>query len=226
MQTSHRPAITAPAGMSRPYWALLLVPLSLVSAASLAVDAWVREWIPEGRSFWIVQPVLYMAHGQNLDTPPAVSLPVGGAAIVFMVVLVRLIRIRNPSASPILELTAALVLGGAFADAVEVVANGSVTDFLGIRGSGGIYSASDVAFDLGVALFPLTTFKVAEPISRRRTALIAGAFAYLVVIAIALMNPRSIGVAFLATTIVVVSSTVLLIRSRSSEPAADPSTEK
>jgi hypothetical protein len=188
--------------------------MSLVAAASLAVDALVREWIPVGRSFWIIRPVLYVAHGQNLDSPPAVALPVGGAAIAIALVLVRGIRRGSPHASLILELTAALMLGGALANAVEVLAVGSVTDFLGIRGSGGIYSASDIAFEVGVALFPLTAFKVAEPVSRRRTALLAGAFAYLVVIVIAVTNPRSFGVAILATIIAVISSTVALLRSR------------
>jgi hypothetical protein len=135
--------------------------MSLVAAASLAVDALVRAWFPVGRSFWIFQPVLYIAHWQNLDSPPAVALPVGGALIAIALVLVRGIRRGLPRSSPILELTAALVLGGALANAVEVLTVGSVTDFLGIRGSGGIYSASDIAFDVGVALLPLTAFKVA-----------------------------------------------------------------
>lgn len=144
------------AGVGRAAWAWLLIPLSVIFAATLGIDALVREWIPEGRSFWIVQPVLYVAHRQSLDSPAALALPVGGAALAFAAVLVLMIRQRSPGASPILEITAALVLGGVLANLVEVGAFGSVTDFLGIRGSGGIYSAGDLAFDLGVALFPIT----------------------------------------------------------------------
>jgi len=204
--------------VSRAFWTRLLLQLSLVSVATLAIDALVREWIPGGRTFWIIQPVLYIAHGQNLDSPPALALPVGGAALAFAIVFVRIIRIRSPQASPILELTAALVLGGVLANFVEIVTVGSVTDFLGIRGSGGIYSAGDVAFDVGIALVPITAFKVATPLSRRRTALLAGAFAYLFAILIAVSNPRSFGVAILVTIIVVVSTTVLLVQSRITEP--------
>jgi hypothetical protein len=202
------------AGVGRAAWAWLLIPLSVIFAATLGIDALVREWIPEGRSFWIVQPVLYVAHRQSLDSPAALALPVGGAALAFAAVLVLMIRQRSPGASPILEITAALVLGGVLANLVEVGAFGSVTDFLGIRGSGGIYSAGDLAFDLGVALFPITAYKVAASISLHRTALVAGAIAFLVVVAIAVANPRSFGVAVLAAVMVAVSSTVLLVRSR------------
>jgi lipoprotein signal peptidase len=214
MSTIDRLAVVASAGVGRAAWAWLLLPLSVISAVTLGIDALVREWIPEGQSFWIIRPILYMAHRQNLDSPAALALPVAGAALAFAAVLVLMVRQRSPSASPILELTAALVLGGVLANLVEVGAFGSVTDFLGIRGSGGIYSAGDLAFDFGVALFPLTAYKVAVPISHHRTALLVGAIGFLVVIAIALMNPRSFGVAILATIIVAVSSTVLLVGSR------------
>jgi lipoprotein signal peptidase len=212
VQTRHYPAVVAATGIRGAHWVWLVVPLAFVAAASLAVDALVREWIPQGQSFWIFRPVLYFAHGQNLDSPEAVALPLGGAAIAFAFVLVRSIQRNSPPASRILELTAALCLGGALANLVEVLATRSVTDFLGIQGSGGIYSAGDVAFDVGVALFPLTAFKVVAPISRRRNALLAVAFAYLVVILIAITNPRTFGVAILATIIVAASSTFLVVR--------------
>jgi len=211
-RASDRQTLNVQAAVRRGYWAWLLLPLSLVSVTCLVLDAFVRELIPESRSFWIVQPVLYVAHWQNLDSPASVEVSVGTIALLMAVVAVRIIRTRSPRASLVLELTAALMLGGALANLVEVATIGSVTDFVGIRGSGGIYSSGDLAFDVGAALLPLTAFKVAATMSRRRTALIAGAAAYLTVIVVGLTDPRSFGVVILATIIVVASGTVLLVR--------------
>ena len=198
--------------MRRAYWAWLLLALSVVSVASLAVDALVRELIPEGRSFWIVQPVLYVAHRQNLDSPAVVQVSGGSVALLIAVIAVSIIRNSIPRASPILELTGALILGGALANLVEVATRGSVTDFLGIRGSGGIYSAGDLAFYVGVALFPLTVFKLVARMSRRRTAVIAGAAAYLIVVVVGLTDSRSFGVVILTTIVLAASGAVLLVR--------------
>ena len=212
MRATDRQPLNVQAAVRRAYWAWLLLALSVVSVASLAVDALVRELIPEGRSFWIVQPVLYVAHRQNLDSPAVVQVSGGSVALLIAVIAVSIIRNSIPRASPILELTGALILGGALANLVEVATTGSVTDFFGIRGSGGIYSAGDLALDIGVALFPLTVFKLLARISRRRTAVTAGAAAYLIVVVVGLTDSRSFGVVILTTIVLVVSGAVLLVR--------------
>jgi lipoprotein signal peptidase len=214
MHLSDRAAVEARGGSRRAQWAWLLASLSGVCAVALAVDAGVRQWAPDHESFWIVQPVVYIARGQNLDSPVALSLLGGGAALAFGVVLVRLLRRLSPRASHILELTAGLVLGGALANDIEIVVVGSVTDFLGIRGSGGIYSAGDLAIDFGLAISPLAAFVIAAPVASGRSAVLAGGGAYLTVIGIAIMNPRSFGVFILATAVVTISATVLYLRSR------------
>ena len=212
MRATDRQPLNVQAAVRRAYWAWLLLALSVVSVASLAVDALVRELIPEGRSFWIVQPVLYVAHRQNLDSPAVVQVSGGSVALLIAVIAISIIRNSIPRASPILELTGALILGGALANLVEVATTGSVTDFFGIRGSGGIYSAGDLALDIGVALFPLTVFKLLARISRRRTAVTAGAAAYLIVVVVGLTDSRSFGVVILTTIVLVVSGAVLLVR--------------
>jgi hypothetical protein len=185
------------------YWTWLFGPLLAVSAISLVSDAWVRGAIPLGRRFWVVEPVLYIAHGQSVDTPPGVAVAV--AAIVFptTVIVVRFLRRSEPTTPLTLELVAAAFLGGGLSNIIEVIATGSVTDFVGIRGSGGIYSAGDLGLFLGIAFFPIVVFAVTSQMARFQIAVLIGAAAYLLVFVGYVTDPRTFGVAILATIIVV-----------------------
>lgn len=181
-------------------WAKVLAPIGLVASIALGLGALIRAWSPVGKSVWLLDPLLYLRHGQNLDKPEAIVLPLGAAAIVLGALILLRVRDRLPKASRILEVTGALLLGGALANLVEVAALGSVTDFFGIRGSG-IYSSGDIAFDLGLAVVPVATFKITSPMHGKRLALIASAITYVAITGVQLTDPRGFPVAILATIV-------------------------
>ena len=86
-----------------------------------------------------------------------------------------------------MEVLTGLLLGGGAANAVEALTLGGVTDFIGVR-TAGIYSAGDVALDLGVALIPLTVW---QAIGAHRLRIVVGTAAVAPVILLAVSGSRT-----------------------------------
>lgn len=131
-------------------WIQLGTAAVLTCLASLIVGFLVRRTVTD--AFWVVRPVLYFTRVEHMVGQEHQAL-FWVAAVVAIGVLVVLYRI-HPSAAATLSVVGGLMVGGTAANHVEAAVLGGVTDFIGIR-TVGIYSAGDMAIDVGMALIPV-----------------------------------------------------------------------
>ena len=182
-----------------------------VCVLALATGAIVRREFRLGQGFWIVQPVLYLAHSEHrADSVPwelVAFLP------VLVVALIWTVRRVDRPLRPVPELLTAIALGGVLANVAEVLARASVTDFLGVHGpNGGLYSAGDIAINTGVALIPVAGFALIRPEHGTVTGLLAGGALSAAAILLAVVLPNRLGLAFLVTIVAMAAVASLATR--------------
>ncbi len=175
---------------------------------SLGVGALIREHIRAGHGFWLISGTISVVRDQHLAPPfpflsPTLTL---GLWLVFALavgILLRGVRARAPGLSALPEMVAGLFIGGGLANAIEALAIGSVTDFLGIQRSGA-YSAGDIAIDVASSLLPIAAIRVAQAQHRTfKDILQAGAVFYAAVVIFAVALSHDYALAALATLVMV-----------------------
>ena len=98
---------------------------------------------------------------------PSVTLVVWPVLGILVLVVIWGVRASSLGLSALPEVVAGLFLGGGLANALEAQLFGSVIDFLGIHLSG-IYSAGDIAMNIGSPLLPFAVVQVAQAQNRSR----------------------------------------------------------
>ena len=194
----------------------------LVFGLSLGLGALIRSRIPIGQGVWIVQPVMYVVHVHTAELS-LVSVLITGAVVIcgFAVVVGSLPRLAGRRLVA-LELMAALLIGGALANTSEAIAFGTVTDFLGIRGARGIYSAGDVAIALAASLFPVVAWDVAKTSHKRLVPFVVGATAYIVVALLGLSSPERFPITVLVTIVSLLAAIIAASRTTKREEPRTP----
>src|SRR2546430_1738970 len=135
------------------------VPVALavsVCICSLTMGSLIRQYVGTGRSFWIVDSLLYIAHTEHGTAVPAWGIAALVVSLTAGALLLVTIHRTGRSYAGVPEILLAMVLGGSLANILELVMRGSVTDFFGIhfRG-GGVYSSGDIAIGIGGAFLPI-----------------------------------------------------------------------
>jgi signal peptidase (SPase) II len=161
--------------------------------ASLGAGVLVREHLRTGKSFWLVSPVVYVVHDQHLRAlvpflTPTSTLVLWLLFAIAIVLLIRNVRIGTPTLLALPEIVAGLFIGGGLANALEALATGSVTDFLGIHGFG-TYGAGDIAMDVASSLLPIAVIRIAQAQDQTFTHVLqVGAVFYLAVVLLAVAS--------------------------------------
>ena len=197
------------------------ISLSIACLGSLAAGAAARGHLASDQSRWLVPHFIYLTRDQHLNAPlpflqgqPALQLvlwPVLGALGILLLILINRIRASSPGLSALPEILAGVFLGGALANALEAQVIGSVTDFLGVSGSG-TYSAGDIARDIGASLLPIAVIQVGRAQHRTpRSVVLAGMVFYLAVVLVATIE-QDYALAVLVTLVMSCSVTFWLIR--------------
>ena len=140
---------------------------------------------------------------------PLVALVVWPVLGIVVLVLIRGVRASCPGLSALPEVVASLLLGGGLANALEAQLFGSVTDFLGIHLSG-IYSAGDIAMNIGSSLLPIAVVQVAQAQNRsRRRVLQIGTIFFLAVVLVGVVT-QNYALAVLVTLVTAASVAISL----------------
>ena len=183
---------------------------SVACVASLAAGAYAREHVAMNHWFWLISPVLYIKHVQNLNT--AVPLvPIMILAAGSLPLLLWALRSSHPEAPSLLDGCAGLIVGGGLANYAEIVTLGSVTDFLGVR-TAGIYSMGDVAQLVGYSLFPIAIVQVAAMRYHSLIRLAIGAGFYAGVVWLAFRDPQNLLLMYVATAAAAPAAAVMMHR--------------
>ena len=200
----------------------------LACIGSLGAGALIREHIRAGHGFWVISGTISVVRDQHLGAPfrflsPMLTLGLWLVVAIGVGVLLRGVRAGAPGLSALPEMVAGLFIGGGLANAVEALAIGSVTDFLGIQRSGA-YSAGDIAMDVASSLLPITAIRVAQAQHRSfKDVLRAGAVFYAAVVIFAVALLHDYAVAALVTLVVVgcagISLSKRLISRHPTQPA-------
>jgi len=177
----------------------LLLPL-VICAVCLGGNFLVRLQLQEGQGFWVFPPVLYIRHIEHVAAGQPWGTAATAATLLAGILVLRTIQRTARMVSVWPELVLTFAMGGAIANLLEVYSRGSVTDALGVHvAAGGVYSAGDVAIGIGVSMLPAAAFGLVAPARGTIAGLIAGAIAYGSIVLFALVVPRRLGLAFLAS---------------------------
>jgi hypothetical protein len=152
---------------------------------------------------------LYIAHSEHIARGQPWVIAATIIVLLAGTLILWIVHKTGGKSSWVPEVLLAFGIGGELANGVEIIARGSVTDIIGIHEpGGGIYSAGDIATGMGISLLIAAAFFVGASNRGRITRLTSAAVAYSLIIAIALVLPYRVGLAFLATGVAIISTAV------------------
>lgn len=146
----------------------------LLSLAVLAFDQWSKWWVELHLPLHAAEPVIpgvfYLTHVRNTGVAFGLFAERGAGGGMLLLVLLGMLALavvgfyfwQTPRASRLLLLALALVLGGAVGNLLDRLAQGAVTDFLGVfLGSyrWPDFNVADSAISIGLVLLLLDSFR-------------------------------------------------------------------
>ncbi len=142
------------------------VEIASIATAALLFDSLITyvvfHGLPVDRARWLLQPVLYVTHDEHSAGAPGIGTELSTLATLLGVIVMGFVYLFLMAAhcSLIVRIASGVAIGGALMNAIEDVATGSVTDFVGIH-TMGIWSAGDLT--IWPAIFVVSVAWAANP---------------------------------------------------------------
>lgn len=127
-----------------------LVEIASIAAATLLLDSLITyiavSALPLDRARWLLQPVLYVTHDEHSAGAPGIGTELSTLTTLAGVIVIGglLAFFSAGHCSLIVRVASGVAIGGALMNAIEDVATGTVTDFVGVH-TMGIWSAGDLS---------------------------------------------------------------------------------
>ena len=128
---------------------LRLVEIVSIAGAILLLDSLITyivyRGLPADRARWLLKPVLYLTHDEHSAGAPGFGTELSTLATLVGVLVIGgvLAYFAAAHCSLLVRIALGVAIGGALLNAIEDIAVGSVTDFVGIH-TMGIWSAGDL----------------------------------------------------------------------------------
>lgn len=195
---------------AKSYWAPVLI--AAVSLASLSSAALVRSAIPQGQGRWLLSSFVYVTHIEHFANDQRWR--VGASVIGLLIAIAALAMVRGPDlASRLATVGLALGVAGTLSNVAELLARGSVTDWLGINApNGGAYSGGDACVGLALSMIPAASLAAFAQAVGKAAGVVAWLCSSAILLLLGFLFPHAAGLALAAAATAIVTLIAIGIR--------------
>lgn len=191
-------------------WALVLI--AVVSLVSLGSGALVRSEIPHDQGRWLLSSFVYVTHIEHPGNDQRWR--VGASVIGLLIAIAALAIVRGPDLASRLA-TAGLAFGvaGTLSNVAELLARGSVTDWLGINApNGGAYSGGDACVGLAISMIPAASLAAFAQAFGKSAGVVAWLCSSAILLLLGFLFPHAAGLVLTFVPTAIVTLIAIVIR--------------